>query len=119
MSETSHKISAESLLAELGFVRALARRLVHDRGLAEDVAQQACVAAIETAPHAVRAHRKGHRYPAAFRRAEIALDGTFAFDGLEAGVWRIGHRRTPLDAYVEVHVREEDVEVSVDVRHVK
>lgn len=70
-------------------------------------------------PHTVRAHLEGQQYSAAFHHATIAADGSYAFDGLEAGVWRVGSSHAPLDAYVEVRVREGDLELSIDLEHVR
>ncbi len=45
---------AEPLLAHLGWIRALARELVRDPELAEDVAQETCVAALQGRPRDAR-----------------------------------------------------------------
>ncbi len=67
--------------------------------------------------HTVQAHLEGQTHSAAFHRTLIAPDGRYAIDGLGPGVWRIGPSGTSLEDYLEVRVREEDVELSVDLEH--
>ena len=47
-------VSPEELLAQLGWMRALAQRLVYDPDLADDVLQQACLLALERGPDSAR-----------------------------------------------------------------
>jgi DNA-directed RNA polymerase specialized sigma24 family protein len=56
--ETRAAIDSEALLGELGWVRALARRLVGDAEEAEDVAQDALVVALGGARDEPRALRQ-------------------------------------------------------------
>ncbi|HKD99615.1 MAG TPA: sigma-70 family RNA polymerase sigma factor, partial [Planctomycetota bacterium] len=58
MSSASPSLDPGALLAHAEWVRALARRLVRDADLADDVAQSAWVAAIETPPAADRSPRR-------------------------------------------------------------
>ena len=50
MTPTARTLELEDLLAQSGWARGLARRLVGDDGLAEEVLQEAWVAALERAP---------------------------------------------------------------------
>jgi RNA polymerase sigma-70 factor (ECF subfamily) len=52
VDRTGRTIDAQELLAEAGWVRRLAQRLVGDPSLAEDIAQDAWVAALERRPQA-------------------------------------------------------------------
>lgn len=47
MSRPSHPIDPEALLEHLDWVRSLARRLVNDPGLAEDLTQETCLRALD------------------------------------------------------------------------
>jgi RNA polymerase sigma factor (sigma-70 family) len=54
MDTEGETIREEELLAQLGWVRALARSLVLDAGMADDVLQQVCLLALEKAPRGAR-----------------------------------------------------------------
>ncbi|MHC4473108.1 MAG: sigma factor, partial [Planctomycetota bacterium] len=55
------EVTAETLLAEKDFVRGLARSLVRDEARADDISQQAWLAAMERPPHSERAVRAWFR----------------------------------------------------------
>ena len=108
-------IRAEDLLAELGWMRTLARSLVRDVDQAEDLTQDTCVAALQNAPRdtsrlrpwlariarnlahqqvrAVRARRPGRPVVAA-----AAMGQAVAVELLEQALRRIGRRKQRLQA---------------------
>ncbi|MGH7150064.1 MAG: RNA polymerase sigma factor, partial [Planctomycetota bacterium] len=54
MDRTPRVFDQEALLSEVGWVRSLARSLVADAHLADDLAQDACLAALEASPRTDR-----------------------------------------------------------------
>lgn len=65
--------------------------------------------------HSVRAHLEGHTYPAAFFRVPVGRDGRYAFDGMEAGTWRIGISREPLVSYRTLRIEPGADRVTLDL----
>lgn len=57
MKNSSQPLDPQAILAEADWIRSLARRLLRDQHQADDVAQEAMVAALQGAPQPVASHR--------------------------------------------------------------